>query len=181
MNTVEPLSARASGAEAERPLWRLGHMLDGATEAAPNSTALIVGGLFLFCVAFLQLLHFRDVLYNGTDRTRALEPLSLSAAAFALAALLPAEGLGTGAGTNDKLLLFGRIVFGISIVIFGIQHFMYAPFLATLVMPWLPGHLFWIYFTGASMVLAGLAIAIPVATLAAQSRAMNDFAVAHLP
>jgi hypothetical protein len=130
-----------------------------ATRKVARISALIVGGLFLFCVVFLQLLHFRDVLYNGIDRTRALEPLSLSAAAFALAALLPAEGLGTGASTNDKLVLFGRIVFGISIVIFGIQHFMYAPFLATLVMPWLPGHLFWIYFTGASLVLAGLAVA----------------------
>ena len=43
MTTVEPLSAKASGAEAETPPWRLGHMLDGATETAPNSTALIVG------------------------------------------------------------------------------------------------------------------------------------------
>jgi len=43
MTTVEPLSAKASGAEAETPPWRLGHMLDGATETAPSSTALIVG------------------------------------------------------------------------------------------------------------------------------------------
>jgi uncharacterized membrane protein len=43
-------------------------------------------------------------------------------------------------------------------VIFGIQHFMYAQFLATLVMKWLPGHLLWIYFTGAFIVAAGLAI-----------------------
>ena len=43
MTTVEPLSAQAIGADAETPLWRLGHMLDGATETAPNSTALIVG------------------------------------------------------------------------------------------------------------------------------------------
>jgi hypothetical protein len=42
---------------------------------------------------------------------------------------------------------------------------MYARFLATLVMAWLPGHLFWIYFTGVSMVAAGLAI-----TLAIQAR-----------
>jgi acyl-CoA synthetase (AMP-forming)/AMP-acid ligase II len=43
MTTVELPRANASGAEAEPPLWRLGHMLDGATETAPNSTALIVG------------------------------------------------------------------------------------------------------------------------------------------
>jgi acyl-CoA synthetase (AMP-forming)/AMP-acid ligase II len=43
MTTVEPLSAEAIGADVETPQWRLGHMLDGATETAPNSTALIVG------------------------------------------------------------------------------------------------------------------------------------------
>jgi acyl-CoA synthetase (AMP-forming)/AMP-acid ligase II len=43
INTVETLSVKASGADAETPPWRLGHILDGATETAPNSTALIVG------------------------------------------------------------------------------------------------------------------------------------------
>jgi len=123
--------------------------------------ALVIGGLFLLCVIFLQFPHFSAVLHNGTDRTRAFEPLALSGAAFALAAVLPAEGLGAGIASShdDQLILFGRLLFGISTILFGVQHFMYATFLATLVMPWLPAHLFWIYFTGASMVAAGLAIA----------------------
>ncbi|MCW2650828.1 MAG: acyl-CoA synthetase (AMP-forming)/AMP-acid ligase [Mycobacterium sp.] len=43
MTTIETLSAGAGRAQAETSLWRLGHMLDGASETAPNSTALIVG------------------------------------------------------------------------------------------------------------------------------------------
>lgn len=124
-------------------------------------SALVIGALFLLCVIFLQFLHFSSVLHNGVDRTRAFEPLALSGAAFALAALLPIEGLGAWAASrsnDDKLILLGRLLFGISMIIFGVQHFMYAPFLATLVMAWLPAHAFWIYFTGASMVAAGLAI-----------------------
>ncbi len=122
-------------------------------------SALVIGVFFLFCVLFLQFLHFSDVLHSGNERTRAFEPLALSAAAFVLAALLPVEGLAAiGTSANDKLILFGRLVFGFSMVIFGIQHFMYAQFLATLVMAWLPWHLFWIYLTGISMVAAGLAI-----------------------
>ena len=123
--------------------------------------ALVIGGLFLLCVIFLQFLHFNAVLHNGTDRTRAFEPLALSGAAFALAALPPAEGLGVGISRShdEKLILFGRLLVGISMILFGVQHFMYAKFLATLVMAWLPAHLFWIYFTGACMVAAGLAIA----------------------
>jgi uncharacterized membrane protein len=122
--------------------------------------ALVVGVLFLLCVLILHLPHFSAVLHNGNDRTRALEPLALSGAAFALAAILPAGGLGPGGSSADgKLILFGQLLFGLSMIVFGAQHFMYASFLATLVMVWLPAHLFWIYLTGTAMVAAGLAIA----------------------
>jgi uncharacterized membrane protein len=137
-----------------------------ASKKYARMSALVIGVLFLLCVAFLQLQHFSDVLHNGNDRTRALEPLALSGAAFALASALPVEGpKATSSSNNNKLILFGRLLFGIAMIIFGWQHFMYARFLATLVMAWLPGHLFWIYFTGVSMVAAGLAI-----TLAIQAR-----------
>jgi uncharacterized membrane protein YphA (DoxX/SURF4 family) len=126
-------------------------------------SALVVGVLFLLCVLFLQLLHFGDVVHNGVDRTRAFEPLALSGAAFALAAAMPVDRFATmGSRSNANLILFGRLLFGLSMIIFGAQHFMYAPFLATLVMAWLPAHSFWIYFTGVSMVAAGLAITIGV-------------------
>jgi uncharacterized membrane protein len=128
------------------------------TNKEARASALAVGVLFLACVVFLQFLHFSAVIHDGTERTRAFEPLALSAAAFALAALLTVQTLHTfGTSANAKLILFGRLVFGFSMVVFGIQHFLYAPFLATLVMAWLPWHLFWIYFTGGSMVAAGLA------------------------
>ncbi len=98
-------------------------------------SALMIAVLFLLCVIFFHFLPFSAVLHNGNDRTRAFEPLALSGAALALAALLPTEGSGAGTSRyDDKLILFGRLLFGPSMVIFGIQHFMYAQFLATLVM-----------------------------------------------
>lgn len=122
-------------------------------------SALVIGVLFLLCVLILHLPHFSAVLHNGNDRTRALEPLALSGAALALAAILPTGGSSPGGLSADgKLMLFGRLLFGLSMIVFGAQHFMYASFLATLVMAWLPAHLFWIYLTGTAMVAAGLAI-----------------------
>jgi uncharacterized membrane protein YphA (DoxX/SURF4 family) len=121
-------------------------------------SALVIGVLFLFCVLILHLPHFSAVLHNGTDRTRALEPVALSGAAFALAAILPGGFGSEGSSVSGKLLLFGRLLLGLSMMVFGAQHFMYASFLATLVMAWLPAHLFWIYLTGTAMVAAGLAI-----------------------
>ncbi|MGB8475574.1 MAG: hypothetical protein WCE61_15940 [Candidatus Acidiferrum sp.] len=50
----------------------------------------------------------------------------------------------------------GLYLFAGSMVIFGIQHFMYAGLLATLVTAWIPWHLFWIYFTGAGFIAAGV-------------------------
>jgi uncharacterized membrane protein YphA (DoxX/SURF4 family) len=131
-----------------------------ASNQKARLSALVVGGLFLFCVLFLQLQHFSAVVHNGVDRTRAFEPFALAGAAFVLAALLPRGASGPAPPLNSKrnLTLFGRVIFGVSMVVFGWQHFLYAAFLATLVPVWLPAHLFWIYFTGVGMVVAGLAI-----------------------
>ena len=52
----------------------------------------------------------------------------------------------------------GRVLFGISMVIFGIQHFIYAPFVHTLMPPWIPVRPFWTYFTGIALMCAGAAI-----------------------
>jgi uncharacterized membrane protein len=47
-------------------------------------------------------------------------------------------------------------------VIFGLQHFLYAEFLALLVPAWLPGHLTFIYITGVCFIAAGIAIGVNV-------------------
>jgi uncharacterized membrane protein len=122
-------------------------------------SALVIGGLFLFCVIFLHLQHFGEVVHDGIGRTRAFEPFALAGAAFALAGVLPGGEVARSAD-GGKLVLIGRLVLGVSIVIFGWQHFLYATFLVTLVPAWLPAHAFWIYFTGTGMIVAGLAIAV---------------------
>ena len=52
----------------------------------------------------------------------------------------------------------GRILFGIPMVVFGIQHFIYVDFVITLIPPWIPGRAFWTYFTGVALIAAGTAI-----------------------
>ena len=120
--------------------------------------AVVIAGLFLFCVIFLHFQHFSEVVHDGVGRTRAFEPFALAGAALVLAGALTGGGVVRFA-VGGKLVLLGRLVFGISMVIFGWQHFLYATFLVTLVPAWLPAHAFWIYFTGTGMIVAGLAIA----------------------
>ena len=51
-----------------------------------------------------------------------------------------------------------QIAFGLSALVFGISHFVYADFTAKMVPGWLPMPLFWAYATGAGHTAAGLAI-----------------------
>jgi len=53
-----------------------------------------------------------------------------------------------------------RVLFGIPWIIFGIQHYMYADFVSTLVPAFMPWRLFWAYFTGTAMFVAGLSFII---------------------
>jgi uncharacterized membrane protein YphA (DoxX/SURF4 family)/ketosteroid isomerase-like protein len=99
------------------------------------------------------------IVFDGRDRTRALEPLALAGAAFALISILPAEG--DRSATPSPILWLtrtGRWVFALPMLVFGWQHFEYAQFIATLIPAWIPGHRFWVYFTAVGFILAGLAI-----------------------
>jgi len=52
------------------------------------------------------------------------------------------------------------VLFGIPWIIFGIQHYMYADFVSTLVPAYMPWRLFWAYFTGTAMLAAGVSFII---------------------
>jgi uncharacterized membrane protein len=60
--------------------------------------------------------------------------------------------------TPQVLIPLGSILFSIMIVVFGIEHFLYAEFVKTLVPAWIPGALFWTYFAAVALVGGGSAI-----------------------
>jgi uncharacterized membrane protein YphA (DoxX/SURF4 family) len=64
----------------------------------------------------------------------------------------------------DRIVSPGRIFIAISLVVFGIQHFIYANYLAGLVPAWLPGRLFWAYFVGVAFVAAAIGAVDPKMT-----------------
>jgi hypothetical protein len=51
---------------------------------------------------------------------------------------------------------------GVSLVVFGLDHFLSLEPIGTLVANWIPWHVFWIAFFGAGLVAAGLAISLNV-------------------
>lgn len=57
-----------------------------------------------------------------------------------------------------KITKLGHFFLAIPMVVFGIQHFLYAQFVSLLVPSWIPAPLFWTYFTGTALFAAGLGI-----------------------
>jgi hypothetical protein len=117
--------------------------------------------LFLgLAILLFGLVHYLPILlarlHDPGPWTVLFELLALGGGAFAAAASFPAPPAG---GFVRALGRAGRFLVAISLVVFAVQHFMYAQFVAGLVPAWIPAHLFWAYFTGVAFVAAALAIA----------------------
>ncbi len=122
-----------------------------ATGALARMVSLLVGvafvlfGLIKFGPALVAKLH------DPGPWTVLFELLALGGGAFVITANFPHV-----IGEMRMLGRLGRWLIAISLVVFAVQHFMYAGFVATLIPAWIPGRLFWAYFTGAAFVAAAL-------------------------
>ncbi|EJL35824.1 DoxX protein [Caulobacter sp. AP07] len=79
------------------------------------------------------------------------EILALAMGGLALFAMLAPS-------PDAKLRLTARLLFGACALVFGLSHFAYAAFTATMVPAWIPFPLFWAYATGCGHLAAGLAL-----------------------
>jgi uncharacterized membrane protein YphA (DoxX/SURF4 family) len=128
-------------------------------------------GLFF---AVYTLVHLVPIVVGRprdlSARTGVFEVLALSASALTLAAYLKQKraseqrSLGGPPVTLEvkainTLIASGPYLFAICSVVFGITHFLIPRVIASLVPGWIPGGLFWAYFTGTAFIAAGISIA----------------------
>ena len=59
-------------------------------------------------------------------------------------------------------LRIARIIYGLSLIFFGAAHFIDVKDTISLIPNWIPGHLFWAYFTGCAFIGAGISVVIGV-------------------
>lgn len=154
------------------PSWVPGHPI----WAYAMGVALIAAGVaILFDIkgrivaAFTGLVFLLLVAGAQIPSQLATSPSHLGAWTVAFKALTMCGGAWLVAGSQDestsplpplveKIMPMGRFFLPITVVAFGIEHFLYPDFVKSLVPAWIPGHLFWTYFAGAALIASGLGI-----------------------
>jgi hypothetical protein len=115
--------------------------------------ALIFGGLFFVLTLILDVPKNAANIGNISLRTGVFEPFSLACLAW----LLP--GPGAIPGWLERL---GRYLLAISLIVFGVDHFLALGFIATLIPRWIPWHVFWVAFFGVAFIASGVSIGLNV-------------------
>ena len=148
-------------------VWCLILILSGLSiilEKKSKEVSLVLGGIFLVLFLFCQVPHLLFVDPYGKALgtwTKALKELAFSGSAFVVAGSYPAATIQPASRLFkllQKLIPFGRIFFSITMIAFGIDHFLYTEYVAPLVPAWIPDHVFWTYFAGAALIGSGVAI-----------------------
>lgn len=131
-----------------------------------KAVSLFLGGFLLlffiiFHIPFLLFINQYSPLHLGLW-TDPLKELALSGGAFIMAGFFK-DGSNTPRnffplGMLEKLIPMGTIFFSVTMIAFGIDHFLYTDFVSTLVPGWIPGQIFWTYLAGAALIGSGLAI-----------------------
>ncbi|MDQ2844144.1 MAG: hypothetical protein M3Y72_24510 [Acidobacteriota bacterium] len=129
-----------------------------------NKMSRLAAGLtvviFIVCILLLHGPRISAIVHDGSERTRAFETLAMCSGALFLFGILPFEpGLRTWNRASKIAIQLGRFFLAISLAIFGLNHFLFARFIATLIPGWIPWHLFWAYFTGAVFVAGAIGTA----------------------
>lgn len=143
----------------------VGVMLIAGGVGVATGIQLRCAGILLACVFMARaiLCYAPKLAANVRDPgpwTSAFELLAMGGASLVLAAtfITSRSRHGRDSGWLGALFQIGRFLFVVSLIVFGILHFMYTTFIAGLITPWIPGHLFWAYFVGVAFIASALAI-----------------------
>ena len=150
------------------PYWLayvVGLMLILIAAARMSSKYATAGTLLLAILLFGRaIVTFGPMLVsnvrNGAVWTPLSELIAMSGASLFL------SGMASGSSSTVRIpdgvgrwrTMIGPMLFGSPLIVFGIEHFVYARYVATLVPAWIPGHLFWTYLAGVAFIVAAVAI-----------------------
>ena len=129
--------------------------------------SLLLGGvlLLIFCFYFIPYQFFVSAAYmHFGDWENAAKELALCGGAFVIARCFPEKNEKLFTGFPGKLAPYGAILFPITIISFGTDHFLYAKEAADYIPSWIPYHMFWMYFCGVALLGSGVSIIFKIKT-----------------
>jgi hypothetical protein len=132
-----------------------------ATGKMARLVATFLGVVLLLYVVGRYMSVWLTRLHDPGPWTVVFEILAMVGGAWVLTAGFPAEEKISYPRESFvvQLATVGRFLIAISLVVFAVQHFMYARFVANLIPAWIPARLFWAYFTGVAFIAAAISIA----------------------
>jgi hypothetical protein len=117
-----------------------------AFEKMTMTISLLLGAvlLLIFCFYFIpyELTVSANYMHFG-DWENAAKELALCGGALVI---------------TRKFFSWGVIIFCLTIISFGMNHFLYAKEAADYIPSWIPNHMFWIYFCGVALLGSGIGV-----------------------
>jgi uncharacterized membrane protein len=157
-------------------------------EKKTRPASLVLGGVLLsiFCFYYIPYQFMAASNYMSlVEWENAEKELALASGAFVIAGRFSGKNENRFYGYLAKLIPFGAILFSITMISFGIVHFLVAKEAATLVPSWIPGALFWTYLAGVALICSGIAIILKIKrSLAATllgTMIFSWFLILHIP
>jgi uncharacterized membrane protein len=127
--------------------------------------SLLLGALLLliFCFYFIpyQFMAASRYMHFGPWENAEKE-LTLAGGAFVVAGSYPATNENPLFRFLGKLISLGPILFAITMILYGIGHFLFAKEVADYIPSWVPSHIFWAYFAGVALIGSGTAIILKI-------------------
>ena len=114
-----------------------------------RTAAITLSGLLFLSALSLDVPKNAANIGNISLRTVVFETLATASLAWLL----------QGRSATPSFLTRGsRYLLALSLIVFGVDHFLALAFIATLLPGWIPWHVFWVAFFGAAFIAAGLSI-----------------------
>jgi uncharacterized membrane protein YphA (DoxX/SURF4 family) len=117
-----------------------------AVNLKPHWGADALALLFLASLLLLRLPLLGEAMHNISERTVLFETIVCACGACLL---------------GNRGIPIARVLIGISMIVFGIDHLEIPAAIAKLIPSWMPGKLFLAWFTGIALIAAGVCIVIP--------------------
>ena len=127
-----------------------------------RTVAAITGAAFLLLII---VTHIPTQLMGTPGHiavwNNAFKALTLCGGAWVVAGSWPEKSPGLPRFL-ESLMPFGKYFLAVTVITFGIEHFIYKQFVAMLVPTWIPGAVFWTYFAGIALILSGASMIVNI-------------------